>query len=383
MIEEISNPYTVGVPLSHFQSSFVGRAEIVLRIQAWSRSAVYSPLLIYGPRRMGKTSLLRNLQRLLPRQVAFVVIDLQGVSALATDFAGFLTALASEITRSILFTRNIMLPRLSLKSTLDNPQESFDQWMTVLVSTLLLHGIDTLVLALDEFEALDIAIQDKQLGEENVLGTLRQLIEHHPQIKLLLAGAHALEEIQGWSNYLRNAQTLHLSYLTTGEARLLIERPMKDSALKYEPAAVARVLHLTHGHPYLVQLVCSELMHLKNEQTTKLRHHITENDIQLALPDILLRGSQFFAEIEENQVNPEGCHLLYWIARRGYCRLADLQTLAKRHGQCLQVEEALTQMIQRGTLELRAGYYHFQVELVRMWFAGNESVGQCTNPLSY
>lgn len=376
MLEEISNPYIVGVPLNRLQSIFVGRTEIALRIEAWLRSEVHSALLIHGPRRMGKTSLLRNLHRLLPRQTVLVLVDLQGVSAMATDFAGFLTSLAREIARPILFTRNIQLPHLILGPLLDNPLESFDQWLTVLASTLLLHGTHTLLLALDEFEALHGAIHDKCLGEEAVLGTLQRIIKHHPQIKLVLAGAHTLGELQGWSSYLRDIQPVHLSYLTTSEAHLLIERPVNDFSLHYEPAATARILHLTHGHPYLIQLVCSELMELKNEQASSLRHHVTREDIEHVLPDILSRGSQFFADIEWNQVDKEGRQLLGWIARRCCCTLGELQTLTKRHGQCLQLEDTLERLIRREILEQEAGYYRFQVELIRMWFTGSDSVRQ-------
>src|SRR4030095_9378307 len=118
-------------------------------------------------------------------------------------------------------------------------------------------GSDTVLLALDEFEALDRALTEARFSETMVLGMLRHLIQHRPRFKVLLAGSHTLDEVQRWASYLINVQVVHLSYLREDEARQLIECPVKDFALHYEPAASQRVWALTRGHPALVLLVCS------------------------------------------------------------------------------------------------------------------------------
>ncbi|WP_392535019.1 hypothetical protein [Nostoc sp. C117] len=97
---------------------------------------------------------------------------------------------------------------------------------------------NTALLALDEFEELDKAIAKGRFDEQDVLGMLRHLIQHRPRFKILLAGSHTIAEYQRWASYLINVQLVHISYLKEAEARQLIERPVKDFTLRYEPNAV-------------------------------------------------------------------------------------------------------------------------------------------------
>ncbi|MGE4091146.1 MAG: ATP-binding protein, partial [Candidatus Binatia bacterium] len=96
-------------------------------------------------------------------------------------------------------------------------------------------------------------------------------------------------------------QVVHLSYLKEVEARQLVECPVKDFSLRYEPNASRRVLDLTQCHPYLVQLLCAEIVALKNEQDPSVRRLARLVDVEAVVPEALIHGSLFFADIERNQ----------------------------------------------------------------------------------
>jgi hypothetical protein len=64
--QEIDSPYIIGVPLTQQQEIFTGRNDIGTRIEQLLLDRRRPPLLLYGQRRMGKTSLLNNLGKLLP-----------------------------------------------------------------------------------------------------------------------------------------------------------------------------------------------------------------------------------------------------------------------------------------------------------------------------
>lgn len=371
-LQEIPNPYIVGVPLNRYQEIFVGRTGIAAKIESLLRSEVHPPLLIYGPRRMGKTSLLYNLRRLLPSRIAPLFVDLQGPVALATDHAGFLFALTREIVKSASLIQSAPLSALTLEKLSSNPFAIFDQWLDELEAAFSIRGVTTILLTLDEFESLDVAIHEKRLGEEAVLGTLRHIIQHRPQIKLLLAGSHTLDEFQRWSSYLINVQAIHLTYLTEAEAQVLIEHPINQFPLTHEPLASAQIHKLTRGHPYLVQLLCSEIIDFKNEQAPSQRFLVSLADVERTLSSVLSRGSQFFADIERNQVDDEGRQLLKWLARQEHCRREDLLKLAEKRGQPQQLQHTLGQLIRREIIEINGEDYRFQVELIRLWFATSE-----------
>ena len=88
---KIDNPYIFGVPLTEQQEIFVGRTDISEQIEQLLLDQRRPPLFLFGQRRMGKTSLLRNLGRLLPRTIVPLFVDGEGMAG-ARDMSGFYTA---------------------------------------------------------------------------------------------------------------------------------------------------------------------------------------------------------------------------------------------------------------------------------------------------
>lgn len=365
---EIQNPYVVGVPLTKHQEIFVGRTDISVRIEQLLQDTNHPPLLLYGQRRMGKTSLLYNLRWLLPNRIVPLLVDLQGPVALATDHAGFLYNIAKAIYTSA-HQQKLALTPLEREALAADPFTVFDDWLDSVETAAITQGRTTILLALDEFEALDSALRKGRLSDEAVLGTLRHIIQHRERFKLLLAGSHTLDEFARWSSYLINAQMVHLSYLASHEARQLIERPIQDFALVYEAAASQRVLDLTRGHPYLVQLLCGEIVMRKNEEPLSTRRYATVADVEAAVPIMLTRGRQFFADIALHQVDAAGRQVLQQMAKQGEGPETTWESLAGTKGDPAELHQTLDLLLRRELIERVNGGYRFQVEVIRRWFA--------------
>jgi len=361
--QEIDSPYIIGVPLTERQEIFVGRTDITSRIEQLLRDRRSPPLLLYGQRRMGKTSLLNNLGRLLPTSIVPMFVDLQGSIANASNHVGLLYNLARSMGVSANRRRSVTLPELTRETLEVDPFTAFDEWLDRVEQKL---GDSTILLTLDEFEALDRGFEENRFSDAAVLGMLRNLIQHRPRFKVLLAGSHTLEEFQRWSNYLINAQVVHLGYLKAAEARQLIERPVQEFALRYEPDASQRVLDLTHGHPFLVQLLCAELVALKNEHDPSMRRLATLADVEAAVPEALSSGSMFFSDLERNQVDANALAVLRYLAAQGDAATVSETVLASQFGDGWV--EAIALLCKRELIELTSSGYHFQVELIRRWF---------------
>jgi hypothetical protein len=196
----------------------------------------------------------------------------------------------------------------------------------------------------------------------------RHLIQHRPRFKVLLTGSHALDEFERWASYLINVQMIHISYLTEAEARQLIERPVKNFPLRYEPEASQRVFALTRGHPALTQLLCAEIVTLKNEQEPSARRHACLAEVEAALPRALSHGNFFFADIERNQVTPDGAALLRFIASQGEGTVVSWESLAGQLSSPADLSQTLALLTHRELLEAVDGGYRFQVEMIRRWF---------------
>jgi hypothetical protein len=216
-----------------------------------------------------------------------------------------------------------------------------------------------LLLILDEFSALEHGFNKGRLDEVSVLGMFRHIIQHRPRIKILLSGSHTIDEFERWASYLINVQTVHISYLQCNEALQLIEHPVKDFALRYEEAASKRVMEITRSHPALIQLLCSEIVTLKNKQPISERRLAQVIDVEAARAGALQHGRFFFADIANNQVTKEGLAMLRFVAAQGEGEIVSEEMLRR---QCPdEFEATLTNLLQRELIERLSNGYRFQV----------------------
>ncbi|KHD05122.2 hypothetical protein PN36_27070 [Candidatus Thiomargarita nelsonii] len=362
--QEISNPYIIGIPLTEHQEIFVGRSDISERLERLLLDIRCPPLLLYGQRRTGKTSLLNNLGKLLPSTIIPLFVDLQGPTSLARDYVGFLYNMSRAMLTSAKRHRQVLLPALTREILTTDPFTSFDEWLDEIEYAL--EANQTLLLILDEFSALEHVFNKGRLDEVSVLGMFRHIIQHRPRIKILLSGSHTIDEFERWASYLINVQTVHISYLQNNEALQLIEHPVKDFALRYESSASQRVMEITRNHPALIQLLCSEIVTLKNKQAISERRLAQVIDVEAVVEGALQHGRFFFADIANNQVTQEGLAMLRFLAGQGEGKIVSKEQL---RAQCPDDFEAtLRNLLLRELIEPFENGYRFQVELIREWF---------------
>lgn len=364
--QEIINPYVIGIPLTEDQEIFVGRSGISERIERLLLDKRRPPLLLYGQRRTGKTSLINNLGKLLPSNMIPLFVDLQGPASSAKDFAGFLYNISRAMLSSAKRHRKIILPILTREKLTEDPFSYFDEWLDEIEQEL--DENQTFLLMLDEFSALDFVLAKGLLDEALVLGMFRHIIQHRPRIKLLLSDSNSIDEFERWASYLINVQTVHISYLEAEEALQLIQQPTPDFTLCYEEEASQRVLTITRGHPALTQLLCSEIVNLKNQQDISIRHLVQVSDVEAAIPGALQNGSFFLSDIRNNQVKTKtALAMLKYIAAKGEAAIVNEQELQAQFPEDFEASKA--NLLQRELIEATGeNAYRFQVELIRRYF---------------
>jgi uncharacterized protein len=150
------------------------------------------------------------------------------------------------------------------------------------------------LLCLDEFERLEEVVTITL--SRAPLNFLRFTIQFHPRWIVLFSGSHHPQELaEYWSDYLINTRTLRLSYLQDAEARDLIEHPSADfPAPVYDPLAIDAIIHHTRYQPYLVQLLCQNVIELLNRDK---RRYAQPQDVTAAIPQAMERGQQYFSEM--------------------------------------------------------------------------------------
>jgi len=360
--EKIDNPYITGVPLTkHNHALFVGRDEVIARLELLLQNPRSPPILLYGQRRMGKTSLLNFLSALLPDDYVPLFVDFQGPVSLATDHCRFFYSLSRAMIRKAHETRELTLPPLSREDLEADPFSVFDEWLDDIEACV---AGRTVLLTFDEFEALEGRFNQGNLNRQAILGFFRHLIQHRLHFKIIIAGVHRLEAFPDWADYLINTETVQLTYLLESEAKQLIENPVKK-ALRYTPDATQRILALTRCHPALVQLLCKEIVLFKNGQAAHQRRWVQQDEVEAVIANSLKTGRNYFSHISNRSAAEQA--LLHFLARQGEGAVLTQKKLAEAC-QVESIEDTLSRLVQSGFIELTPLGYRFQVELIRRWF---------------
>ena len=285
---KIDNPYVAGVALKRGSPLFFGREDVFefIRRNVGGAAGGKRVLLLLGERRTGKTSILKQLPGWLKdERYVHVFFDCQSLTG--SGMAGFFLRLSSAIVQG-LEEAGLPVEGLSLApgDLGDQPQHVFDEEFLPQVWEQI--GDRSLLLAVDEFEALETRVQEGGL-EPAVFPYLRALMQSQERMAFIFAGTHRMEELTSdyWSTLFNIAKVKRVSFLDRESAVRLITGPVQPYGVVYDDLAVAEILRLTAGHPYFLQMVCDALI----EHCIDLeRNYVTIQDVQDVRDEITGQG---------------------------------------------------------------------------------------------
>ncbi len=268
----VANPYVVGRPLTGPSAAlYVGRADLF----AWLEENLIGParpnaLLLYGRRRIGKTSTLYQItegERGRPlrhgqRSLKTVYVDLQRLAGRPTD--EWLRCLARDICHRV--NTSMLAPSLPDSPVAgESAYAVFDRCLDRLEKTL--PADELILLAIDELEQLRAGIDAGTLSPE-LLPYLRSQIQHRARIVFLLCGSPALLD-EFWRPIIDLTARQEVAALSFEETLTLIRQPV-EGHLPYEAAAEEAIWQHTAGQPFLVQTLCHRLVSLANRRRSKV-----------------------------------------------------------------------------------------------------------------
>ena len=259
----INNPYVVGKPLTPASEAlYMGREDVFTWIEEnlIGKTQPHT-LILYGQRRMGKTSTLYQLVggkrgqtiREYPGYPIFpVYIDLQRLAG--SDTPEFFARLSHEIVRA-LNKRNIAVSVPESWSENGSIYNAFDAFLDRVEESLPENGL--LVLIMDELEQLQVSVENGRLND-HIFPYLRSLMQHRSRLTFILAGTNQLVE-DYWSIIFHVGISREIISLNRDETEELIREPVSPM-IQYDDLAVDRIWLATQGHPYFSQLICHRLI---------------------------------------------------------------------------------------------------------------------------
>jgi tetratricopeptide (TPR) repeat protein len=371
---EIVNPYIAGAPVIE-KRMFFGREDVFEWIQN-SLSGQYADhiLVIHGQRRVGKTSVLKQLGNRLPNKYIPVFFDLQGRTHTTLD--RFLWWLARETVHMLKQERNIEIP-IPEKEDFAKDLEYFENQFLADVRKVM-PG-QTLLLTFDEFDNLDESKIEEELARP-LIDYLRRLMGREGLNFIFSIGSSGrkLENMQAaYTNFFKTALYKKISFLSEEETRNLVTRPV-EGVLEYERAAVDRVYSIASGHPYFTQLTCHELF--ARCQRTEQRK-IAKSDVEAILEDVVERGTVNlkFVWDEASDIEKWSLTALAQLDKTDNRAVADY--LRKQRVRFSETD------LTSGMLHLREKDVltpdnHFVLHLLKLWLQKNRPIEQAREELT-
>jgi tetratricopeptide (TPR) repeat protein len=373
-MDEIVNPYIAGAPVTE-QRMFFGREDIFQWIEN-SITGQYADhiLVVHGQRRVGKTSVLKQLGNRLPKRFIPVFFDLQGRTHTTLD--RFLWWLAREIVRVLKQERGIEIP-LPEKDAFSADLEYFEnQFLSGLHSSL---AGNTLLLTFDEFDNLEESEIKEILGRP-LIDYLRRMMGNQDLNFIFSIGSSGrkLENMQAsYTDFFKTALYKKISFLNEEQTHKLITQPVVG-IIKYDGPATNRIFRIAGGHPYFTQLTCHELF--ARCQRTDQRH-IRETDVEAILEDVVERGT-----VNLKFVWDEASDIEKWaLASLASLDKPDNRTLAaylRKQNVRFSESDLTSGLLRLREKDVLTSENHFVIHLLKMWMQKNRPIEQVREELT-
>jgi len=278
------NPYEAGRPILD-PRRFFGREELIAHIL---NTIHQNDVLIHGERRIGKTSLLRQLEHRLRAMddpdYRFIPVyaDIEGVSQVE-----FFHTLMEE-TATACREAGYALPALRFA---DGGAAEYDY-------RDLMHDLQSLLDALQAASPRTVRLI-LLLDEVDVMNGYDQLVQQQfrrilmkkfaRQIGIVASGVHVFREWSREESPFRNLFVeIHLDPLEEQEARRLVTEPV-NGIYDYDSEAVDLILRYSERKPWRIQRLCLEVV---NRLLAERRTRVTGQDVEDIYRHVLTEEAQ-------------------------------------------------------------------------------------------
>ncbi|MFN2253264.1 MAG: AAA family ATPase, partial [Candidatus Promineifilaceae bacterium] len=377
----ITNPYTPGTPLRQNSLLFFGREDLFEFIAENAGHRSYrNVIILVGQRRTGKTSALLRLEDHLPDNLFPVYIDCQSLGVVPG-----MPALLEEMAWAISDTlggRGIEVKVPELSAWQQDPTRLFQRQFLPYVNSLLPSGA-TLMLVFDEFEAFETLVAEGILPS-TFFTYLRHLMQHSEQLDFIFVGTRRLEEMTSdyWSVLFNIALYRKIGFLNESAAMRLIAEPVAPKLI-YDDLALDKIMRVTAGHPYFLQLVCYTMVKQANLERSG---YVTISNVNAAVDEMLSLGEVHFAYLWQRSTVAERTVLATVAHLMDQTIPFHPEEIVRRlqpydiYLDPAELTGALNSLVERDIMrevtEEAKSLFEMKLGLVSLWVAKNKSLSQ-------
>ena len=370
-----NNPYIIGVPVLK-PECFFGREDIFQFIKD-NLTKNAKVILLYGQRRIGKSSVLSQIHNFVQlEQFFFVSFSLEGKSN--KPLSEVLYEISLEIRDDLEDKLGLQVDKIIIPSKKDlkkNQRLFAEDFFTQVFE--ILNG-KNLVLVLDEFDVLGDSSEDTAVT--HFFPYLKSLIDEQEKLFIIPVVGRRLDDVPSLLNLFHQAPNQRIGLLQERNAKRLITQPA-EGILEYQPDAIQAILKLSAGHPYFTQVMCYAIFFKAREEENS---SVTREDVERVIDQAIENGAAGLAwfhdglSLFERVVFSAVAEAQQEIARIIGLTERELFTLLQDGGviQTYAIKQALERLVEWGFLavtekpelpKVKSPIYTVKIELVRRW----------------
>ncbi len=401
--KRIENPYASYAEggIVENRKMFFGRDELIENIKQSliKDRAQNKSIMIFGQKRSGKSSILYHLKKRLRKVKNVLILDLKNIGVLLDENSSI------PLLYQILWNILELLFKKIKKWTQEGYSELemqfpkdvdfykhptpvkyfiniFEMYMSQSFKKKDWKNVQ-IVLIIDEFSYIYSQIIKGKISED-FMKTWKAILQRN-YFNVVLAGQDVMQKFKDrFANEFGTSQDERVTYLKKMEANDLIDKPIRippfknDGKTRYREKAIDRIMYLTAGSPFYIQIICNRLVEYMNR---KHINYITEATVDQVKNELIKGANAFRIDKFDNLINTgdisedslsdkDVLEVLKSISKRsktGPCTRTSITCETKT-----PVDVILDDLVNRDVVERISGnLYYIKVGLFKEWLIAN------------
>lgn len=260
----IPNPYKAGLPLDN-DDIFVGRESLIQEILIEIKN---DPVFVMGHRRMGKTSLVKFIQRHYLTTEEYLPIFFSAEKMVFSSMNDFLFSfcrpIANELSRKNIISKE--KKEEYLNAIRANGLIDFGVFFDDVLYEISDRG-KILILIIDEYPKIHEQVELKIIDAQFVSNLRGYMQNNSNEFRMIYTGASSLKYLKSQysSNIMGVGKSIEVSFLSEGDIKELISKPLNNQ-MQIEDSAFQYLMELSNGQPFLVQVILKYLVDKLNRE---------------------------------------------------------------------------------------------------------------------
>ncbi|QQE64092.1 hypothetical protein GFS31_07700 [Leptolyngbya sp. BL0902] len=254
---KLRTPYSLQAVTT--EEELVGRKELVANIYTKLISDTIQSVIIFGQKRVGKTSIAQAISNKIQKEENFISVFIKVGDLDKTSPRNFVKTLGEAIVEETLYCDEINQMRIEkpvFDTVLSPPLATYFKRIKRLSPKL------KFIIIIDEFDEIPSDLYRYTDIGNTFFHNIRSLSQEGTQIGFILIGGENMQIIRQSTDRLNLFSPFQVDYFDKGkffeDFRELIKHPVQD-VLEFSDEAIDEIYKLTEGNPFFTKFICGHL----------------------------------------------------------------------------------------------------------------------------